>query len=302
MKAAWYDRYGPAEVVSVQDIPKPQIKPNQILVKVVCATLAAGDWRMRSANPFLARLFNGILRPRRIRVLGFEASGIVEEVGSKVSQWKIGDEVIAGPEVKFGAHAEYMAIKADSMVVAKPHNASFAEAAPLCVGGTTAIRFMRPLGSLNGKKVLIYGASGSVGSYAVQLAKAEGAEVTAVCSTRNIEMVKSLGADHVVDYTKEDFGNLKDSFHWIHDAVGKMNKRKARKLLAKGGKLNTVWMSPKSYAQDLQELADHLENGRIKTVIDTTYPLDEIVEAHKYVESFRKRGNVIINVAQESAL
>jgi NADPH:quinone reductase-like Zn-dependent oxidoreductase len=297
MKAAWYNKYGPPEVVSVQDIPKPQIKPNQILVKVVSATLAAGDWRMRSANPFLARLFNGLFRPRRIRVLGFEASGIIEEVGSQVKEWKKGDEVIAGPEVKFGAHAEYMAIKADSMVVRKPSNVSFEEAAPLCVGGTTAIRFMRPVLPLKGKKVLIYGASGSVGSYAVQLAKAEGAEVTAVCSTRNLEMVKELGADRLVDYTKEDFADLTDEFHWIHDAVGKMDKRKARKLLAHGGKLNTVWMSPKSDPRDLQELADHLETGRIKTVIDRTYPLADIVDAHRYVESFRKKGNVIIRVS-----
>ncbi len=296
MKAVIYEKYGTPDVLQLAEIPKPVPKENEVLIKIHATTVTAGDWRLRKADPFLARIFNGLFKPTRVKVLGFEIAGVIEAVGAKVQSFSTGDEVFASCGLRFGGYAEYATLPATGDIASKPANMRFEEAAAVPIGGLTALRFLKQAGIKAGDKVLVYGASGSVGSFAIQIAKAMGAEVTAVSSTANLELVKQLGAHHVIDYTREDFSQGSESFDIVFDAVGKSSRAAAKKVLKKGGKFVTVKKSPKSNPGDLLYLKELIEAGKLVSVIDRRYTLEQIREAHAYAESFRKKGNVVVNV------
>ncbi len=228
--------------------------------------------------------------------MGFELAGVVEEVGSEVMSLKKGDSVFASCGLKFGAYAEYKCLPVNNLIAIKPSNISFEEAASVPTGGLTALNFLKKAGIRSGQKILIYGASGSVGTFAVQLSKYFGANVIAVCSTKNIDLVQSLGADKTVDYSREDFTKLETKFDVVFDAVGKASRSACKKLLKPKGSYVSVSGSAKETSNGLSFLADLLEKGKIKAVIDRRYTLEQIREAHEYVETFHKKGNVVVNV------
>jgi len=296
VKAVVYEKYGPPDVLQLKGIAKPAPKDNEVLVKVHATTVTAGDWRMRKADPFLARLFNGLFNPRRVKILGFELAGVVEEAGKAVTLYKKGDPVFAFCGFKFGAYAEYKCLPENDLIALKPSNMTFEEAATVPVGGLTALRFLKKAGVKAGDHVLIYGASGSVGTFAVQLAVHRGAQVTAVCSTANLDLVRSLGASTVVDYTREDLSKITARFDVVLDAVGKASARACKSLLKPAGKYVSVRGAAKASADDLSTLKDLIEAGKLRTVIDRVYTLEQVPEAHAYVEQFRKRGNVVVRV------
>lgn len=297
MKAIVYERYGPPEVLELRDVDKPVPKDNEILVKVHATTVTAGDWRMRKADPFLVRIVNGLFKPSRTKILGFELAGVVEETGKVVTSFRKGDKVFAFCGFKFGAYAEYKCLPEDKRIALMPSNMTFEEAAAVPVGGLTALQFLKMAKVKEGDDVLIYGASGSVGTFAVQIARHFGAKVTAVCSTANVEMVKSIGADKVVDYTKEDFTKLNATFNVIFDAVGKTSRSACKQLLKPGGKYVSVTGNPKANPDDMLVLKSIIESGNLKSVIDRRYTLEQIREAHTYVQQFRKKGNVVVTVS-----
>lgn len=296
MKAVIYEKYGSPDVLKIKDIDKPIPRENEVLIRVHSTTVSAGDWRMRKADPFLARIFNGLFKPRKVKILGFELAGVIEEVGKKVQSFKRGDPVFASCGLRFGAYAEYTCLPVNELIAIKPSNMTFEEAATVPIGGLTAWRFLKQSGLKKGDRVLIYGASGSVGTFAVQIAKASGAEITAVCSTANVNLVTQLGAHKIIDYTRDDFTKTDARFDIILDAVGKTSKSTCKHLLKPGGKYVSVFSSPKSNDDDLLVLKELIESGKLITVIDRRYTLDQIRAAHAYVESFRKKGNVAINV------
>ena len=296
MKAVVYEKYGTPDVLEIRDIEKPAPKVNEVLVRVYSTTVTAGDWRMRKADPFLARLFNGLFKPTKVKILGFELAGVIEEVGAEVTSFKKGDSVFASCGFKFGAYAEYKCLPVNDLIAIKPSNMTFEEAAAVPIGGLTALRILKNAGVKTGDSILIYGASGSVGTFAVQIAKYYGADVTSVCSTTNINMVRSLGADKVIDYTREDFLKTEKQFDIIFDAVGKTSKSACRHLLRPGGKYVSVKVNTKSNPDDLLVLKELIESGKLKAVIDRRYTLEQIREAHAYAESFRKKGNIVINI------
>jgi len=302
MKAIVCTKYGSPEVLELREVEKPAPKDHEIRVKIHATTVTSGDTRVRSFNsPILfwipMRLILGITKPRN-KILGVEFAGEVEAIGQHVKRFKKGDQVYAISGMRFGAYAEYICFPEEGKVTLKPTNATYEEAAALSFGGTTALHFFRKAKIKPGQKVLIYGASGAVGTSAVQIAKVMGTEVTAVCSSANFELVKSLGADHVIDYRKEDFAQREERYDVIFDTVGKSSKANCKKALKPNGVFITVDGQgiAKVLTEDLIYLKTLVEEGKIKSVIDRRYALEQIPEAHRYVDKGHKKGNVVITV------
>ncbi len=310
MKAIVCTKYGPPEVLELREVEKPKPKDNQVLIKIYATAVHSGDCRMRSLNlvgvPFLqrimARLILGITKPRK-PIPGLWLSGEIETTGKNVKRFQVGDKIYARtPDMQFGAYAQYACLPEKSIMALKPSNVSYEEAVAVPFGGLTALYFLRKYKIQSGQKVLIYGASGAVGSSAVQIARHFGAEVTGVCSTANLELVKSLGAVKVIDYMKEDFTKRGDLFDIIFDAVGKTTYEESKKVLMPNGKYVSVVTSGhvKMTTEDLIYLKELVEAGKIKPVIDRCYPLEQMVEAHRYVDKGHKKGNVVITVGHNN--
>jgi NADPH:quinone reductase-like Zn-dependent oxidoreductase len=301
MKAIISTKHGPPEVLQLKEVEKPEPKENEVLIKVHAATVTQGDVMLRKLHPLTyipMRLF-GV---RRKNTPGHEFAGEIESVGVEVRRFKAGDQVFGTTTgLSVGANAEYICLPEEwekGVLAIKPDNISYEEAAALPVGGMTALYILRKGNIHNGQKVLVYGASGSVGTYAVQLAKHHfGAEVTGVCSTANIELVNSLGADQVIDYTKDDITKNGQIYDVVFDAVGKLSSSQGQNLIKENGAFLTVQSTTSEESENLVALKGLVEAGKIKTVIDKRYPLEQVAEAHRYVETGRKRGNVVITVA-----
>jgi NADPH:quinone reductase-like Zn-dependent oxidoreductase len=317
MKAAVYTQYGPPEVLQVKQVEKPTPKNNEILLRIKATAVNSGDWRLRKADPFAVRFIFGLIKPK-VNILGTVFSGEVESVGEDVKNFKVGDSVFGHTDMSFGAYAEYKCLPENGSVALKPETISHKEAAVIPFGGVTALHFIKKAKLKPGQKVLVIGASGSVGSAAVQLAKSFGAYVTGVCSTSNIDLVKSIGADKVIDYTKEDFTQNGETYDVIFDAVKAISVSKSIKSLNKNGimilsaagmseMLQGLWIAMTSSKKVMTGVINHtvadiiflkglIEDGKLKPVIDRTYSLEQVAEAHAYVEKGHKKGNVAIEV------
>ncbi|EKS8364896.1 NAD(P)-dependent alcohol dehydrogenase [Bacillus thuringiensis] len=301
MKAIICTKYGPPNVLQLQNIEKPKPKKNEVLVKIHATSVSTGDCRIRGFNsPLLfwipMRIILGFRKPRK-PILGVELSGEIEDIGSDVTQFKKGDPVFALTELNLGGYAEYTCVHESGLIALKPTNVTYEEAAVIPFGGNSALHFLRKGQIKKGQRVLIYGASGSVGTAAVQLAKYFGATVTAICSSSNFDLVTALGADNVIDYMKEDFTKRGDHYDIIFDAVGKYNKSLCTDALMPNGKYVSLnGMMAKVSKEDMNLLKQLAETEKLKPVIDRTYRLEEVVEAHTYVEMGHKKGNVSITL------
>ncbi|HOV14681.1 MAG TPA: NAD(P)-dependent alcohol dehydrogenase [Spirochaetota bacterium] len=307
MKAVICTNYGPPEVLKIKEVEKPKPKDNEVLIRIIATSAHIGDTRIRRVNPFFVRFVFGLFKPRNNLILGLEISGVIESVGNNVKSFKEGDEVFALTGLSLGGYAEYICLPEEimnenrqlkSLIALKPKNLSFVESSVIPAGTLTVLRNLQKANIKEGHKILIYGASGSLGTYAIQLAKYYKANVTAVCSAKNIELVKSIGADKVIDYSKEDFTNIEGKYDIIYDAVMKLKYSNCLKLLKSGSVFLNNKNLPNNYKDDLIFLKDLIEENKLKPIIDRIYSLDEIVEAHRYVDTGHKRGNVAIEVAK----
>jgi NADPH:quinone reductase-like Zn-dependent oxidoreductase len=330
MRAAVHTSYGPPEVVRIAEVDKPTLKDNQVLVKVHATTVNRTDCGFRAGKPFIVRLFTGLIRPK-VTVLGNEFAGAVEAVGAGVTSLAVGDRVFGYSGLqhgsRFGAHAEYLAISEHASLATIPANLSYEQAAPSTEGAHYALTMLRTAKIQQGQDVLVYGATGAIGSAAVQLLKSLGAQVTAVCATEHVELVRGLGADRVIDFTVEDFTRDAQRYEVVLDAVGKSSFFRCRRLLkpggsylsSDGGPLNqnlvlvliaplvgvvggrkVLFRVPRDDQEMVRQFKELLETGAFKPVIDRRYRLDQIVEAYRYVETGQKIGNVVISVASSS--
>ncbi|MEH7516520.1 NAD(P)-dependent alcohol dehydrogenase [Priestia megaterium] len=302
MKAMVCTKYGKPDVLQLQEVEKPIPKENEILIKIHATTVTSGDCRVRSFNsPLLLwlpmRIVLGLRKPRK-SILGVELAGEVEEVGKNVTRFKKGDQLFAMTGMKFGGYAEYICLPEKGTIAVKPENVTHEEAASISFGGTTALHFFRKGNIHAGQKVIIYGASGAVGTTAVQLANYYGAEVTGVCSAKNSELVKSLGADRVIDYQHENFTEKEERYDLIFDAVGKITKNQCKEALALNGRFVSVEGQgiAKVQTKDLLLLKKLMEEGQIQSVIDRCYSLEQVPAAHEYVETGHKIGSVVVTL------
>jgi len=318
MKAILYGTYGAPEVLQLKQVAKPTPKDHEVLIKIHTTTVTSGDIRLRKADPFAVRFMFGFFTPK-LPILGHELAGEVEAVGSKVTRFRVGDRVFGSTGMGSGTYAEYISLPQDAQIALLPTNMGSEEAATLTVGALTALHFLRTAKIQPGQHVLVHGASGSIGTAAVQIAKSYGAHVTGLCSTANVELVRSLGADRVIDYTKEDFTASGHTYDVIFSTVGKASYVQCKNLLERGGIYLTSFASPSDFLHmalphrfsghrvigggskgdpaDASYIKTLVEAGKLKAVIDRRYPLEAMVEAHRYAEQGHKRGNVVINVA-----
>ncbi len=324
MKAMAFPRYGPPEVMAMADIEKPVPQENELLIRVHASTVTTAEIASLTGSPFIARLATGLFKPKQ-KVLGVEVSGEIEAVGASVSRFTVGEQVFA--YCGFNGHAEYICMAEDGIVIRKPENVGHGEAAAAVDGMLTAIPFMRDKGDVQkGDQVLINGASGSIGTFAVQLGKYYGAHVTGVCSTGNVDLVKSIGADEVIDYKKEDFTSTGQTYDVIFDTVNKSSFGKCKGALTEGGVYLTTFPTlpvmvrrlvpgkkgrkravfhaaglrkPREKIMDMVFIKDLLEQGKVRSVIDRTYPLEKVPEAYEYIEKGHKKGNVVIKVSED---
>ena len=323
MRAVVHDRYGAPDVLRLEEVERPVPRDDEVLVKIHAATVSRTDCGFREAKPFLTRLFTGLRGPKR-RVLGGELAGEIEAVGAAVTEFAVGDDVF-GTSGGFGAHAEFICMREGAPIAHKPTGMNFAEAAAVCDGALKALTSLKRADLREGQRILVYGASGAIGTAAVQLAKDVGADVTAVCNTKNLELVRSLGADSVIDYTQEDFTKNGETYDVIFDAVGKHSFRRCRGSLKPGGvyvatDLGFLWQVPllalltsrigdkkvllplpRATKKDVLFLKELIEAGRYRAVIDRSYPLEHVVEATRYVETGQKTGNVVLTVSRNGA-
>jgi NADPH:quinone reductase-like Zn-dependent oxidoreductase len=318
MRAVVHDRYGAPDVLRLEDVERPVPKDDEVLIKIHATTVSRTDCGLRSAKPFITRFFTGLRQPKR-RILGMELAGDAEAVGAAVTEFEVGDHVFGVNG--FGAHAEFVCMRESAPLAHKPAGMSFDQAAAVCDGASLALACLRTADLRKGRSILVYGASGSVGTAGVQLAKYFGADVTAVCNTKNVELVKSLGADEVIDYSQEDFTKNGKTYDVIFDAVGKHSFRRCRRSLKPGGiyvetDLGFLWHVPvlalltrrigdkrvtlgitRYTKEDVLFLKELIEAGKYRAVIDRRYPLEDVVEATKYVETGQKTGNVVLTVS-----
>jgi NADPH:quinone reductase-like Zn-dependent oxidoreductase len=320
MKAVVYDRYGPPDVLRIEDVPKPVPGPDEVLVRIRATGVTRADAHLRSGEPFISRFQSGLRRPKR-RILGHELAGEVEAVGATVTEFSVGDRVFGALPylaLRAGAHAEYICVPERFALTQMPDGMSFEEAGAIGDGVLLTMNCLRPAQPLEGKRILIYGASGSIGTAGVQLAKHFGAHVTAVCNTQNVELVRSLGADEVIDYLQDDFTENREAYDVVFDAVGKHSFRRCKRALKPGGiylptdglRNVLLWLlhkkvgdkkvvfelPPRMRKEDILLLKGLLEAGEYRPVVDRAYPLEDVQEAHRYVDTHQKVGNVVLTV------